>query len=181
MVAALAGRPDTIVIATSRRPAPDAFAPLPVHEHSRLVPVLLNDDDDGVSMATLPARLRDEHAIERVDVVVANAGGSSGFKGVLATDPDADMMYDFAVNAVAPARLFRAMWPLLSGTAASSSSSEKKFVLITSSVGSIGVLGQESMPSTAYGMSKAAANWFARKVSVEFRDKGLLVGIVHPG
>jgi hypothetical protein len=30
-------------------------------------------------------------------------------------------------------------------------------------------------------MSKAAANYWAKKVSVEFKGKGLLVGIVHPG
>lgn len=30
-------------------------------------------------------------------------------------------------------------------------------------------------------MSKAAANWWAKKVSIELKDKGLLVGIIHPG
>lgn len=54
-------------------------------------------------------------------------------------------------------------------------------MLISSSVGSIGCLGEESFPSTAYGMSKAAANWFARKLSGEFKEQGLLVGVVHPG
>ena len=57
----------------------------------------------------------------------------------------------------------------------------KKFILITSSVGSIASLPHENLPSTAYGMSKAAANWFAKKVSVEFAERGLVVGIFHPG
>lgn len=74
-------------------------------------------------------------------------------------------------------KLFRATWPLLEGSARG----KKKFVLISSSVGSIGSLGEESFPSMAYGMSKAAANWFAKKLSVEFKEQGLLVGIVHPG
>ncbi len=94
-------------------------------------------------------------------------------------------MYDFRVNAVGPAKLFRAVWPLLDSHGGESGGegerTEKKFVLITSSVGSIASLAVESMPSTAYGMSKAAANWFAKKLSVEYKERGLLVGIVHPG
>ncbi len=57
----------------------------------------------------------------------------------------------------------------------------KKFILITSSMGSITVLEQEILPGVTYGMSKAPANWFAKKVSVDFKEKGLVVGILHPG
>jgi NAD(P)-dependent dehydrogenase (short-subunit alcohol dehydrogenase family) len=106
-------------------------------------------------------------------------------RGVLDTDPEVDMLRDFEVNAVGPARLFRAVWPLLEGGGgaggeATAAGREKRFVLITSSLGSIGTLDVESMPGVAYGMSKAAANWWAKKVSVELKGR-LVVGIIHPG
>ncbi len=52
---------------------------------------------------------------------------------------------------------------------------------MSSSVGSIAGQETESFPSTAYGMSKAAANWLAKKASIEFRGEGLVVGVLHPG
>jgi NAD(P)-dependent dehydrogenase (short-subunit alcohol dehydrogenase family) len=99
---------------------------------------------------------------------------------VLDTDPEVDMLRDFEVNAVGPARLFRAVWPLLEGSGGGGGGGQKRFVLITSSLGSIGTLDVESMPGVAYGMSKAAANWWAKKVSVELTGR-LVVGIIHPG
>ena len=90
-----------------------------------------------------------------LDVAVANAGSSAGFLDVLSTDP-ADVLADVEVNAVGPMRLFAAAWPFLEKGA------DKKFVVMTSSVGSIGSLEEEAFPSTAYGMSKAALNWSAR-------------------
>ncbi|KAK0636498.1 hypothetical protein B0T17DRAFT_83086 [Bombardia bombarda] len=184
----LVRRPHTIVVATSRKQHADDLnnTAADAHETSKIVPVLLDEQVPALSSATLPGRLLAEHGIARLDVVIANAGGSSGFKSILETDMDQDLLYDFSVNAVGPAKLFRAVWPLLLLPSSAAGGSEtvkggKKFVLVTSSVGSIGALEEESMPTTAYGMSKAAANWFARKLSVEFRDRGLLVGIVHPG
>ncbi|KAL2255624.1 hypothetical protein VTK26DRAFT_2984 [Humicola hyalothermophila] len=87
------------------------------------------------------------------------------------------MLRDFEVNAVGPARLLQALWRggLLGD------GQGRRFVLITSSMGSIANLERESLPAISYGMSKAAANWWAKKVSIEFKDKGLLVGIIHPG
>ena len=86
-----------------------------------------------------------------------------------------DVRYDFEVNTVGTVKLFKSTWPLLRDGDA------KKFIVVSSSVGSIAALEQESFPGTAYGISKAALNWFAKKVSVEMKGEGLLVGIVHPG
>jgi NAD(P)-dependent dehydrogenase (short-subunit alcohol dehydrogenase family) len=55
-----------------------------------------------------------------------------------------------------------------------------KFVYVSSTLGSIGILDQESLPGVAYGMSKAAANWFVKKVSVELKGQ-VVAGVVHPG
>ncbi|KAK4044086.1 hypothetical protein C8A01DRAFT_43021 [Parachaetomium inaequale] len=191
-------RPHTTVVATARHPSPslDSFPREKIHPTSKLTPILLDDgagsDPARTSSATLAARLRDEHGVAALDVVVANAGGSTAMGGVLTTSPE-EMERDFGVNAAGPARLFQAVWPVMEHPSSSSSSSpieggvgeagrqkEKKFVLITSTLGSIGLLDQEVMPGVAYGMSKAAANWFARKVSVELKGK-VVVGVLHPG
>ena len=207
-------RPNTTVIATRRTGSTLAISPHDlsshVHPTSRMLLMTLDDDDANdettnnnityddddekkdTGIATLRNRL-EANGITHLDVVVANAGGSSGFKDILSTvDPDKDLLYDFRVNAVLPLKLFQAVSPLLfsssvpagdDGTSTSSSGSNppKKWIYITSSVGSIGSLGEESFPSTAYGMSKAAGNWLARKLAVEFAGRGLLVGVVHPG
>ncbi|KAK0643378.1 hypothetical protein B0T16DRAFT_180869 [Cercophora newfieldiana] len=167
----LGQRENITVITTSRKPSQSMIA---VHPTSQHIEILLDEADAAISSATLAERLASEHGIVRLDVVIANAATSSGFKPILDTEPD-DLLHDFTVNTVGPAKLFRATWPLLEG------SPDKKFVLISSSVGSITGLGQESFPITAYGVSKAGANWFARKLSLELKEKGLLVGVVHPG
>lgn len=45
---------------------------------------------------------------------------------------------------------------------------DRKFVVISSTVGSIGLQGDMNFPLAAYGISKAGVNWWAKKVSVEF-------------
>ncbi|KAL1872768.1 hypothetical protein VTK73DRAFT_1374 [Phialemonium thermophilum] len=189
----LLARPSTTVIGTFRPSTapntPTILAALPHHPTSIAVAFPLDEDDAHISSATVSARLT--RALEdaglteppnepRLDVVIANAGGATGpFADVTTTDP-ADALNDFAVNALGPLRLFQACWPLMVN-GAGGREGQKKFVLITSSVGSIGCLEQESFPSTAYGMSKVAANWLARKASIEFASQGLKVGIIHPG
>ncbi|KAK3307361.1 uncharacterized protein B0T15DRAFT_174735 [Chaetomium strumarium] len=187
-------RPNTTVIATSRKPLSlSAVGGANVHPTSKLVPVLLDEVDPAITSATLPARLTAEHGITHLDVVIANAGTSSAFEGVMSSsasttgaDPGKAMLRDFEVNAVGPARLFGALWPLLDSHRERADEDRegmrkvKKFVLMSSSLGSIGALEQESLPGVSYGMSKAAANWWAKKVSVELKGR-LLVGIIHPG
>ncbi|KAL2176878.1 uncharacterized protein P884DRAFT_285490 [Thermothelomyces heterothallicus CBS 202.75] len=205
----LLSRPHTTVIATSRNPSaslePASFPEGKIHPTSRLVPVLLDDGDDAAradparASRTLAARLRDEHGVTALDVVIANAGGSTCAGNVLTADPDV-MGRDFRVNAAGTARLFQAVWPLLESREERKENKKKdeegeggkgeeggpagwekkKFIYISSSLGSIGILERESMPGIAYGMSKAAANWFVRKVSVELKGK-LVAGVLHPG
>ncbi|KAK4126513.1 NAD(P)-binding protein [Parathielavia appendiculata] len=197
----LLARPHTTVVATSRTPAPSLFSPPfeggAIHPSSRLCPILLNEADPAITSASLPARLEAEHGITRLDVVVANAGGSKIVKGLMDTDPATELMGDFEVNAVGQAKLFRGIWGMMmidhpaagdGGDGASAfmggeggKEKKKKFVLMSSTLGSIGVLEQECMPGIGYGMAKAAANWFAKRVSVEFRGRGLVVGVLHPG
>jgi norsolorinic acid ketoreductase len=50
---------------------------------------------------------------------------------------------------------------------------------VSSVLGSIGALGGEAGPTLAYGASKAAANFFVRKVHFEHGDVVALA--IHPG
>ena len=113
-----------------------------------------------------------------VEGIIRGASAGGFHEDVLTVDP-AFLRADFEVNAVAPVRLFQAAWPLLEKKAAAAG--EAKFVLITSSVGSIAITEQEAMPGVSYGASKAAANWISKKISVEMKSKNLRVGIIHPG
>ncbi|KJR85262.1 uncharacterized protein SPSK_09534 [Sporothrix schenckii 1099-18] len=173
MVQQLLQRANTSVIACVRQPNDPTGASLKeiaVAESNRLVLVQLRDPAD---YAALPQTLAAQ-AVARIDVVIANAGHSTGLdKSLLETTVD-DVVYDCTVNAAGPLRLFAATWPLQEVSAAETPAATR-FILISSTLGSLGVQDQESMPvGVSYGMSKAAANWFAKKLSIDFKDKGLV-------
>ncbi|TLD04003.1 hypothetical protein PgNI_11386 [Pyricularia grisea] len=168
IVALLLNRPSTIILALVRNPTDptsSSLTTLAKSPSSTLHVVPFDAEGDAIPLPS---------GVTQIDVVVANAGASSGYKPVLETSPE-DLVFDFTVNAVGPLRLFKAAWPLLQKAAS------PRFVLMTSSVGSIAGQQQESFPSTAYGMSKAAANWLVVKIGVEHGPEGLSVMALHPG
>ncbi len=55
---------------------------------------------------------------------------------------------------------------------------EKKFIFISSSLGSIAAM-EDAAPTLAYGVSKAAANYFVRKIHYE--EKRIIALAIHPG
>jgi norsolorinic acid ketoreductase len=175
MAASLLLRPSTTIIATARNLSHEnaqSLSSLPAADGSKLI--LLPFDatkPSAFSLDQLP-----DNGISHIDVVISNAGNSSGGFAETALTVTADALHDdFQVNAVAPIVLFQTCWPLLE------KARDPKFVLITSSVGSIQIVGMEAMPGVTYGASKAAANWLVKKVGAEMKGKGLNVGIIHPG
>lgn len=172
MTAALLLRPSTAVIATVRDPSHESsksLYSLPTGAGSRVVLLPL----DLTNVAPLSSALLASD-IDRLDIVISNAGLNSSFDSVQDTAIQA-MRHDFEVNVVGTMSLFQACRPLLhSGQA-------KKFIVITSSVGSIKGLEMENMPGVSYGASKAAVNWVGKKISVEYAKQGFKVGIIHPG
>ncbi|KAK2611978.1 amidophosphoribosyltransferase [Conoideocrella luteorostrata] len=181
LVSDLLLRPSTTVVGTVRDPNHDtaiSLKSLPLADKSQLVVVPLKESRTDFAYNTLHGRLLREN-INTLDVVIANAGASPSFDATLETDPEV-VRECMDVNSIGPLRLFQACWALLDKSD-NGDLKRKKFVLISSSTGSISVLDYETFPNAAYGMSKAAANWLAKKLSVEFKDRGLKVGIIHPG
>ncbi|PFH55895.1 hypothetical protein XA68_17434 [Ophiocordyceps unilateralis] len=172
-------RPATTVVATVRDPESNtsqSLTTLPTAAGSRLVVVPLDANREDVGHETLRRRLGDND-VGRLDVIVANAAAPA-LGSVLQTEATV-ARHCLEVNSIGLLRLFQACWPLLERS--DPARGGKKFVLVTSSIASIQGLETEDFPLTAYGMSKAAANWLAKKISVEFRDNGLMVGVIHPG
>lgn len=108
--------------------------------------------------------------VSHVDVLVCNAGYFTTMSTVLETTPE-ELRSHFDVNTLGPLVTIQALWPLMK------SRPEPKFFLISSSVGSIGMM--EAMPGGAYGPSKAAANWLAKGLHQQVEN--LVSVAVHPG
>lgn len=144
----------------------------PRHPTSTLLIIRLDSSSD-TDFAKLPKTLQSD-GILALDVVVANAGASSGYAPILTT-PLAALRSDFETNTLGPVKLFQACYDLLSRSRAGT----PKFVLVSSVLGSIGALGWEAGPALAYGTSKAAANFFVRKAHFEHADVVALA--IHPG
>jgi NAD(P)-dependent dehydrogenase (short-subunit alcohol dehydrogenase family) len=112
-----------------------------------------------------------------VDVLICSAGYSSTMVQTVEVTAE-DLRECFEVNTIAPLLMFQAIWPLMINKE-KNNSSPPKFVVITSSVGSIGAM--EPYPGGAYGPSKAAVNYIAKSLHVQMVDDGLISIALHPG
>jgi norsolorinic acid ketoreductase len=146
----------------------DGLRALLAGKGSKLLILPLANDSD-TSAATLIAGLP-AHGITHIDTVVANAGSGTSFQSALTTSLSS-LRDDFEVNTLGPIKLFQAAYPLLEESAG------PKFVLMSSALGSITLM--EGAPALSYGASKAAANYFVRKVHFEHKEIATLA--IHPG
>lgn len=114
-------------------------------------------------------RLQGELAGQHIDVLINNAGvwGDEKF-GALDAGKMASVI---SINAIAPILVTEA----LSDNLADGS----KVVMITSRMGSIADNGSGGRYS--YRMSKAALNAASKSLSIDLHDRGIAVGIIHPG
>ena len=80
----------------------------------------------------------------------------------------------FAVNSMAPLRVLQALMPNLEASEASPA----KAITITSQMGA---LSFEMPVAYAYCSSKAAVNKVMRMASLELKEKGIAIGLIHPG
>lgn len=111
------------------------------------------------------------HKIEKLDVLIANAGSGTCFKSTVDT-PLSAIATDFYANTLGPIALYQNLLPFLKA------STGAKFVVIGSILGSIGAM-MPGVPVVAYGASKAAVHYAAKRIHDE--EKEIVVVTVHPG
>ena len=106
---------------------------------------------------------------DKIDLLINNAGLMSSV--TLDHLDIGSIQEQFEINAIAPLRITHALLDHLS--------SQAKIGIITSRMGSIE--DNDSGGSYGYRMSKAAANMVGRSLSVDLKDKGISVALLHPG
>jgi NAD(P)-dependent dehydrogenase (short-subunit alcohol dehydrogenase family) len=89
-----------------------------------------------------------------------------------------DLREVFEVNTIAPLIMFQALWPLME-TGLAATAAPPKFIMLSSSVGSIG--GMEPFPGGAYGPSKAAVNHIVKSLHQQMGQSQLVSVALHPG
>lgn len=108
----------------------------------------------------------DKYSPNGIDVVIHNAGISGqGAQFLHSKEQDIDSYSEmFEVNTASLVKLYRAVIPYLFKTAGET----KKFIYISSSAGSLSMLDQFPFAGfNAYGMSKAAGNYFMKQIARE--------------
>ena len=188
LVTALLSRPHTVVIGTVRsaeahKQLAEAAESLPKGDESTLYITQVD-----YSTVPEPAEIRKsiheatDGKITHVDVLICNAGYTDSMRPVLETTA-AQMREHFDINTIGPLVTFQALWPYMQRDSRSrkdgAAAVPAKFILISSSVGSIGMM--EPLPGGAYGPSKAAANWISKAIHAQYSDQGIVSVAIHPG
>ncbi|KEF51371.1 uncharacterized protein A1O9_12520 [Exophiala aquamarina CBS 119918] len=178
----LLSRPATTVIALHRAASAVAdFSASSIHPTSAIYTHHYDAKDTEQDVSRLAEDLRTEHGIERVHVVLASAGMVDGMKPALSTGWD-EVQKHMNVNFGGPLKLVQGLKGLLGldTTTRSPTVNGPKFILISSSVGSLGT--PEPVPGClAYGSSKAAANYLITRLHLELAAQDFTAVAVHPG
>ena len=122
-----------------------------------------------VSDASSVEKLAEQLQGKQIDIAINNAGV---MLNETLDDLDLDgIQQQFAVNTLGPLLVTKALLPVMA--------SPSKLILITSRMGSIA--DNTSGGYYGYRMSKAALNIAGKSLACELKDKGIAVGILHPG
>ena len=153
---------DTRILATAREPEKAVDLQRLVHAVYPL------DVADPKSIEKLADHVKDQP----IDVLINNAGVSSKTNSIATLDPE-DMRVAFAVNAIGPLLVTKAVLKNLEA-------GQRKTVFnITSQLGSIA--NNKGGSSYAYRGSKAALNQMSVCLANEKRKDGFICVVVHPG
>ncbi|KAI6777464.1 hypothetical protein HG530_001409 [Fusarium avenaceum] len=177
LVKTFLAKPSSTVIAGVRdpsHPTSKSLGDLPKGKDSKLIIVKLDSSvhSDATEAVTV---LKRDYNINSLDIAIANAG--IALDGALVRDTTIDNINKhFEVNTIGPIVLFQAIADLLQA------SSNPTFIAISTLIGSIGSMEHlVGLPPTAspYGGSKAALNWFIRRL--HFEEPWLTSFVFHPG
>ncbi|OGM49490.1 hypothetical protein ABOM_001627 [Aspergillus bombycis] len=164
---------DNVVIACVRPSQIRAISlqSIPTGPGSRLVVIPM--ESDSILSIAQGVHLIKENGISRIDVVIANAGISQA-TCPMSSVALSDIQRHIEVNAYGPLFLFREVLELLK------SSDVPKFVYISTFAASTGsVQLMPDVPIGTYGASKALANYFMRRLSLE--NKPICIFSLAPG
>lgn len=178
LLAAYATRLNTTVIAAIRDARDSDTAKTMVQavkniaEGSSIIPVRY-DAAQQTSAQDLISYLHNNHPnIQHLDLVIANAGIATHWESC--TEVTAERLKEhYTVNTIGPILLYQATRDLLLA------SQNPKLFVISSVVGSVQVGPSVGFQLPAYGTSKAAINWFARKANLE--EEKIVLAAVSPG
>ncbi|KOS17062.1 Norsolorinic acid ketoreductase [Escovopsis weberi] len=111
--------------------------------------------------------------IHHLDIVIANSAVCPAMVPLDLADANV-ISSTFNINTLAPILLFQAVKPMLER------SMDPKWVSVSSSAGSVAYMkANDTAFSGAYGLSKAAMNWFT--VGLHSANKFLTAFVIHPG
>jgi norsolorinic acid ketoreductase len=144
---------------------------LPVAAGSRHIVVKL-DSNSSTDAEAAVEKLQSQFGITKLDTVIANAGIGKHWD-VIARTPISEVEDHFKTNSMGPVTLYLATRALLLAAP------KPRFVVISTELGSIGMQGDRKIPDVAYGMSKAAVNFFVNKLHHE--ETGIISFPIHPG
>ncbi|KNG80073.1 hypothetical protein ANOM_011476 [Aspergillus nomiae NRRL 13137] len=164
---------DNVVIACVRPSQIRAVSlqSIPTGPGSRLIVIPM--ESDSISSIVQGVQLIKENGISRIDVAISNAGISQA-TCPMASVPLSDIQQHIEVNAYGPLFLFREALDLLKNSVA------PKFVYISTFAASTSsVQLMPDVPIGTYGASKALANYFMRRLSLE--NKTICTFSLAPG
>lgn len=134
---------------------------VPVGSGSKIILVKI-DSTSATDASEAVQELKSKHNISKVDVLISNAGlmDPTDIGPTLNASIDSVRKH-FEINTLGPLVLIQAFFPLLEA------SSDPKFLVVTSAIGSIKLLEDYPVPFFTYGISKSAANYLVRKLHFE--------------
>jgi norsolorinic acid ketoreductase len=170
-------RPNTIVVAGVRDPSSDEAIALTEFESaagSKVILAQINSKSERDAKNAVQD-LVSKHGIERLDIVIANAGifDTAAHQKVLDMNLS-DLQDHIEVNTYGVIRLFQATWSLLE------KSSKPIFLLNSAGAATMGGMKPFSrFPLASYASSKLLANFFILRLHIEHPN--LIAFAVHPG
>jgi NAD(P)-dependent dehydrogenase (short-subunit alcohol dehydrogenase family) len=144
----------------------------PTGPGSRLILVSL-DGNTLEDPARAVEQAKDASGITKIDIVIANAGMSPPV-GPLEDATVSDISEALTVNTLSPIALYKATFPLLKA------SQRPRWLSVSSAAGSVGnVVPFSAHYLLAYGMSKAALNFFT--LTIHSSQPSFIAYAIHPG
>ncbi|KKZ68197.1 hypothetical protein EMCG_06159 [[Emmonsia] crescens] len=177
-------RPNTTVIGIVRNSAGtsmlrDATSTATATRGTNSILYTVEIDFSDPTISNVPEKIRElvltgTQNISHINTLILSAATQTPMVPTLSITA-ADLSKCIEVNTVAPLMTFQALWPLLHAA-----EGPKKFIMISSSLASIGV--QEPFAGSAYAMSKVAMNWATKSLHEQIEaGEGLVSVVVHPG